>query len=103
MGARQIISVTGTDPVEFLQNLVTNDVGRLKDGLVWTALLTPQGKYLADFFLLRQGDTNLLGVVLNQVDTRREGRGYGSRYYQYYYYYRSGYTDDGEREQKASA
>ncbi len=36
--------------------------------------------------LLRQGDTNLLGVVLNQVDTRREGRGYGSRYYQYYYY-----------------
>ncbi len=30
--------------------------------------------------LLRQGDTNLLGVVLNQVDPRTEGRGYGYGY-----------------------
>lgn len=33
---------------------------------------------------LRQGDTNLLGVVLNEVDLRREGKGYKSGYYHYY-------------------
>ncbi len=62
MPNRTIIEVTGKDREDFLQNLVTNDVGRLKDGLVWTALLTPQGKYLADFFLVPEGDTILIDV-----------------------------------------
>lgn len=33
--------------------------------------------------ILRQGDTNLLGVVLNELDAREEGRRYGSEYYTY--------------------
>lgn len=63
MGARQVLRITGGDREEFLQNLVTNDVGKLKDGLVWTALLTPQGKYLADFFLVPDADAILLDVA----------------------------------------
>jgi folate-binding protein YgfZ len=63
MHARKIIAVTGSDREDFLQNLVTNDVARLKDGLVWTALLTPQGKYLADFFLVPAGDSILIDVA----------------------------------------
>ncbi len=63
MHTRQIIAVTGSDRESFLQNLVTNDVGRVKDGLVWTALLTPQGKYLADFFLVPEGDAILIDVA----------------------------------------
>ncbi len=63
MHARTIISVTGADREDFLQNLVTNDVTRLKDGLVWTALLTPQGKYLADFFLVPATDAILIDVA----------------------------------------
>lgn len=63
MDTRKIISVTGTDREDFLQNLVTNDVARLKDGLVWTALLTPQGKYLADFFLVPGEDAILIDVA----------------------------------------
>lgn len=63
MSARRIIAVTGPDREHFLQNLVTNDVARLKDGLVWTALLTPQGKYLADFFLVPDGDAILIDVA----------------------------------------
>ena len=51
---RQILEITGTDRESFLQGLVTNDVTKLKDGLVYAALLTPQGKYLADFFLVPQ-------------------------------------------------
>ncbi len=63
MQNRTIIEVTGSDREDFLQNLVTNDVARLKDGLVWTALLTPQGKYLADFFLVPEGETILIDVA----------------------------------------
>ena len=42
---------------EFLQSLVTNDVERAtSDTLVYAALLTPQGKYLSDFFVRRTSD-----------------------------------------------
>ncbi|MEM6727962.1 MAG: folate-binding protein [Pseudomonadota bacterium] len=60
--ARKLIRVTGADRVEFLQNLVTNDVEKLRDGLVYTALLTPQGKLIADFFLVPDGDGILIDV-----------------------------------------
>ena len=59
---RQVIRITGADRLEFLQGLVTNDVGRLRQGLVYAAILTPQGKYLADFFLLEDGASVLLDV-----------------------------------------
>ena len=63
MSARKVYRISGKDHVAFLQNLVTNDVARVADGLVWTALLTPQGKYLADFFLVPEGDAILLDVA----------------------------------------
>lgn len=56
---RKIIRITGEDRLEFLQGLVTNDVRRAP---VWAALLTPQGKYLADFFIVPDGDSLLLDV-----------------------------------------
>ena len=59
---RKILEITGPEAKDFLQGLVTNDVKHLEDGLVYTAMLTPQGKYLADFFLCRQGDAILLDV-----------------------------------------
>lgn len=61
--ARKLIRVTGADRVDFLQNLVTNDVAGLADGLVYTALLTPQGKLIADFFLVPDGDGILIDVA----------------------------------------
>ncbi len=59
---RSIFSVTGSDREAFLQGLVTNDVAKLKDGLVYAALLTPQGKYLADFFLVPAEDAILIDI-----------------------------------------
>jgi tRNA-modifying protein YgfZ len=52
--SRTLWQVTGQDALTFLQGLVTNDVLPLAKGpgIVWTALLTPQGKYLADFFVI---------------------------------------------------
>lgn len=62
MGARKVFRIEGGDAKSFLQNLVTNDVERLRDGMIWAALLTPQGKYLADFFLLPDNAAILLDV-----------------------------------------
>jgi folate-binding protein YgfZ len=61
---RQIFTVNGKDRLTFLQGMVSNDVLRLAggDGIIWCALLTPQGKYLADFFLIAQGDDLLLDI-----------------------------------------
>lgn len=56
---RQIIRVTGEDREPFLQGLVTNDVNRAP---CWAAMLTPQGKYLADFLIVPEGDALLLDV-----------------------------------------
>ncbi|MEM8577164.1 MAG: folate-binding protein [Pseudomonadota bacterium] len=56
MSNRTLLSVTGADRVDFLQGLVTNDVSHLNDGPVYGALLTPQGKYLADFFVIGAGE-----------------------------------------------
>lgn len=59
---RQILEVTGSERKDFLQGLVTNDVNRLEDGLLYAALLSPQGKYLADFFLVPGEDRILIDV-----------------------------------------
>lgn len=60
---RAIWRLTGRDRLSFLQGVVSNDLRPLDQapGIVWTALLTPQGKYLADFFVVRtDADTDLL-------------------------------------------
>jgi tRNA-modifying protein YgfZ len=63
MTARRILRLTGKDTRSFLQGLITNDIARLDQGLVYAALLTPQGKYIADFFLAPQGGDVLLDVA----------------------------------------
>jgi folate-binding protein YgfZ len=58
---RGVVEVTGADRAAFLQGLVSNDVTRAAPGVaVWAALLTPQGKYLADFFVFAEGKRLLL-------------------------------------------
>ena len=59
---RRLYRLTGPDARHFLQGLTTNDLKGIERGLVYTAMLTPQGKYLADFFLLADGEGILLDV-----------------------------------------
>jgi folate-binding protein YgfZ len=68
MTKRRILSLTGPDTHDFLQGLITNDIKKLDDGLVYAAILTPQGKYMADFFLKAEGDAVLLDVAENLGD-----------------------------------
>ena len=68
---RRIYQITGADALPFLQGLTSNDVLPLakSPGIVWTALLTPQGKYLADFFVVNTGETLLLDIKDSLADT----------------------------------
>jgi folate-binding protein YgfZ len=61
---RALFEIGGKDAIPFLQGMVSNDVLGLAKGpgIVWTALLTPQGKYLVDFFVVNTGAALLLDL-----------------------------------------
>ncbi len=61
---RRVVRLTGRQVLSFLQGQVSNDVLALAKapGVVWTALLSPQGKYLADFFVVNTGQDLLLDL-----------------------------------------
>lgn len=66
---RRIFEITGADRRDYLQGLITNDMRRLTpDSPLYAALLTPQGKYLADFLLIERGQAILLDVHADVVD-----------------------------------
>jgi folate-binding protein YgfZ len=66
---RKVFRISGTDARKFLQNLITNDVKRLDTGPVYSALLTPQGKFIADFFLIPDGNDILMDVDTDAAAT----------------------------------
>lgn len=58
---RTVLRMEGGDARAVLQSVVTNDIGKLgPDRALYSALLTPQGKYLFDFMLLEAPDSALL-------------------------------------------
>ena len=58
---RAFIVVSGSDAAGWLQGLVTNDMDLLtEEQSLYAALLTPQGKVMFDFFLLRRGEEILI-------------------------------------------
>lgn len=65
---RKVLSLTGADRVAFLQDIVTNDI-TAPGALVYAALLTPQGKYLADFFVSHRADALLVDVAAPLADS----------------------------------
>ena len=65
---RGVIAVEGDDRVAFLQGLVSNDIEAVRFGhAVWAAVLTAQGKWLADFFVFAHGDGLLLDCEAEQI------------------------------------
>lgn len=65
---RGVVEVTGADRLGFLQGLVSNDVAAAAPGrAVWAALLTPQGKWLADFFVFADAERLLLDCARDQA------------------------------------
>ena len=51
---RGILYINGDDCFEFLQNLITNDLNKISENnSCFASLLTPQGKYLFDFMIVK--------------------------------------------------
>jgi len=58
---RGLISISGEDTKNFLQNIITNDIEKVSSSTtIFSALFTPQGKYLFEFFLLQSKNGYLL-------------------------------------------
>jgi folate-binding protein YgfZ len=64
---RSVIAVGGPDRAEFLQGLISNDTAKVGPGrAIWAALLTPQGRFLNDMFVVEDES----GMFL--IETERE-------------------------------
>ena len=58
---RGLISIAGDDAKEYLQNIITNDINKVsKINSIFAALLSPQGKYLFDFFVIKDSEGYLI-------------------------------------------
>ena len=65
---RGVVSVGGAEAGPFLQGLVSNDIERVSERQgIYAALLTPQGKFLHDFFVLRPAEDYLLDCEGSRV------------------------------------
>jgi folate-binding protein YgfZ len=71
---RSVLAVSGADAESFLQGLISNDIRKLAPGtMLYAAMLSPQGKFLHDFFLARRGDAILMdcdGARVNDLVSR---------------------------------
>ena len=62
MGNRSVLAITGADRADFLEGLITQDVSKATGGVIYAALLTPQGKFIADFFVVGEENRLLVDV-----------------------------------------
>ena len=66
---RGILYLQGEDVVEFLQNIITNDINKVKDNhSCFASLLTPQGKYLFDFIVIKHKNGYFLDCEKKLID-----------------------------------
>jgi folate-binding protein YgfZ len=66
---RAILYVNGEDAKEFLQNLISNDVSKVSDtNSCFTSLLSPQGKFLFEFIIIKHKSGYIIDCEKPQVD-----------------------------------
>ena len=72
---RGLISVVGLDARDFIQNIVSNDINKVDtNNSIFSAIFTPQGKYLYAFFIIKSNegyflecDQNLVEEIINYL------------------------------------
>jgi len=66
---RGLLYLNGEDVKEFLQNLITNDIEKVNTEMsCFAALLTPQGKYLFDFLIIKHKSGYFLDCEKKNID-----------------------------------
>jgi folate-binding protein YgfZ len=69
---RGTLAVAGPDARAFLQGVITNDVNKAQPGQsIYAALLTPQGRYLHDFFITELDGVLFLDVAKSRLEDLR--------------------------------
>ena len=67
---RSLLYINGLDAKDFLQNLVTNDINKVSENSsCFASLLTPQGKFLYEFIIVKHKS----GYLLDCEKTQAEG------------------------------
>ena len=67
---RGLIYINGEDSKGFLQNIITNDVNKVSENnSCFSALLTPQGKYLYDFIISKHKTGYLLDCEKENIES----------------------------------
>ena len=66
---RGILYINGPDSKKFLQNLISNDIEKVNESRsCFASLLSPQGKFLFDFIVIKHKDGYLLDCEKKIVD-----------------------------------
>ena len=66
---RAILYITGEDANEFLQNLISNDINKVSDvNTCFSSLLSPQGKFLYEFLIVKHKSGYLLDCEKAQAE-----------------------------------
>jgi len=66
---RAILYLNGEDTKEFLQNLISNDMNKVSEThTCFTSLLSPQGKFLYEFIIIKHKSGYLIDCEKSQAD-----------------------------------
>ena len=66
---RSIFYISGLDAKDFLQNLITNDINKVTENLsCFASLLTPQGKFLYEFIIVKHKSGYFIDCEKNQSE-----------------------------------
>ncbi len=66
---RGILYIHGQDATAFLQNIISNNIEKVTDkSSIFSSLLTPQGKYLFDFLIIKHKNGFIFDVEKKQID-----------------------------------
>tara|TARA_E500000178_G_C16889521_1_gene692877 strand:+ start:199 stop:1089 length:891 start_codon:yes stop_codon:yes gene_type:complete len=66
---RSILYINGEDAREFLQNLISNDINKVNENnSCFTSLLSPQGKFLYEFIIVKHKSGYLIDCEKSQAD-----------------------------------
>ena len=66
---RAILYLNGEDTKEFLQNLISNDMNKVSEtNTCFTSLLSPQGKFLYEFIIIKHKSGYLIDCEKSQAD-----------------------------------
>ena len=67
---RAILYINGSDSKEFLQNLISNDMNKITDSSsCFASLLTPQGKFLYEFIILKHKQGYFIDCEKSQAES----------------------------------